>query len=286
MTNHDQPPSAHPVVSVIVPALGNSPSLTPTLQLIRNALDGVYDFEVLVVVDTHVPGPALRDTRMFAFEHDTRVHAHEVRGQKVTAVRWGMEHALGQIIGYLDGDAGWEADPVHLRTIVDAVATGGTDCACAQRNQTHWSGLRRAKTTLFSRFARTLFRLPIADTQAPMKFFTRHATELLLDYGAWKGWEFDVDLLWVLHTAGARIHTIPVTWRSNGGEAGWVTALLLATMAPGMIRNLITLRLSTRQRAGHIRAAAHSAPPSPGSRLAAKNAATSLTGPNCTNDGG
>ncbi|MGH3692418.1 MAG: glycosyltransferase [Pseudonocardiaceae bacterium] len=253
MTNHPHPTRTAPMVSVIVPVLGNCPSLTPTLQLIQAALDDTYEFEVLVVADTSVPGPAVRDTTMFSLEHDARVQAHKVRGQKVTAVRWGMEHARGQVIGYLDGDAGWEADPTHLRTIVAAVDTGGADCACAQRDQTHWSTLRRAKTALFARTARTLFHLPITDTQAPMKFFTRHATQLLLTHGSWKGWEFDVDLLWVLHTAGARIHTVPVTWRSNGGEAGWVTALLLATMAPGMIRNLITLRLSTHQRARHIR---------------------------------
>lgn len=164
-----------------------------------------------------------------------------------------MAHACGRIVGYLDGDAGWEADPAHLRAIVDAVATGSADCACAQRDQTHWTPLRRAKTALFARAAHTLFRLPVHDTQAPMKFFTRHAIELLREHVAWKGWEFDVDLLWVLHTAGARIQPIPVTWRSNGGEASWVTALLLATMAPGMIRNLITLRLSTRRRARRIR---------------------------------
>lgn len=263
MTKLPHPARADPTVSVIVPVLGNCPSLTPTLQLIQAALDDGYDFEVLVVADTSVPGPAVRDTNLFALEHDARVQAHEVLGPKVTAVRWGMHHARGQIIGYLDGDAGWEADPAHLRIIVDAVTTGGADCACAQRDHTHWSTLRRAKTALFARLARALFRLPITDTQAPMKFFTRPATQLLLAHGAWKGWEFDVDLLWVLHTAGARLHTIPVTWRSNGGEAGWVTALLLVTMAPGMIRNLITLRLSTRQRARHIRAAAHAAPTTP-----------------------
>lgn len=204
------------------------------------------------MADTSVEGPAAVDTRMFALQHDARGDLHEVPGPKVTAVRWGMAHARGRIVGYLDGDAGWEADPAHLRGIIDAVATGGADCACAQRDQTHWTPLRRAKTALFARAARTLFRLPVHDTQAPMKFFTRHAIELLREHAAWKGWEFDVDLLWVLHTAGARIQPIPVTWRSNGGEAGWVTALLLATMAPGMIRNLITLRLSTRHRAHRI----------------------------------
>ncbi|MGH3622344.1 MAG: glycosyltransferase [Sciscionella sp.] len=239
-----------------MPVLGNCPSLRPTLNLIRTALNGSYEFEVLVVADTSTPGPASGDTRIFTLDTDARVQLHELPGQKVTAVRWGMEHARGQVIGYLDGDAGWEADPVHLRAVIDPVTAGTADCACAQRDQTHWSPLRRGKTALFARAARTLFRLPVVDTQAPMKFFTRRAVDLLLEHGAWKGWEFDVDLLWVLRTAGARLQPIPVCWRSNGGEAGWVTALLVATMAPGMIANLLTLRLTTRSRARRIRTAA------------------------------
>lgn len=254
MTSHHARTDTDPMVSVIVPVLGNCPSLPPTLQLIRTALDGAYTFEVLVVADTSVDGPAVRDTRMFSRDIDDRVHVHTIAGPKVAAVRWGMRHARGRIVGYLDGDAGWEADHTHLRSVIDAVAISGVDCACAQRDQTQWTPLRRAKTAFFARFAHTLFRLPIDDTQAPMKFFNRRAVDLLLKHGAWKGWEFDVDLLWVLRTADARIQPIPVTWRSNGGEAGWVTAMLLVTMAPGMIRNLISLRLSTSRRARRIRA--------------------------------
>lgn len=86
MTNHPAS-AADPVVSVIVPVLGNCPSLPSTLQLIQTALGGVYAFEVLVVADTSVDGPAPQDTRIFALEHDARVHLHEVPGPKVTAVR-------------------------------------------------------------------------------------------------------------------------------------------------------------------------------------------------------
>jgi glycosyltransferase involved in cell wall biosynthesis len=245
-------PLAAPQISVIIPALNNFPAITTTLDLVRDALGQHWSYETLVIVNDQVDGPALRDARVHALTADARVRPRALQGGKATAIRWGMEHARGCVIGYIDADAGWEADPGQLRQVIDAVAAGHADCAAAQRDQAHWTPLRRAKTRTFAVLARALLHLPVADTQAPMKFFTRDAAHLLLNQAAWRGWEFDADLLWVLHTAGYRIKPIPVTWKSNGGEASWATVLLLATMAPGMIWNLILLRLTTRQRRQRI----------------------------------
>lgn len=246
-------PDQAPLVTVIVPVLGNCPSLPPTLELIRTALAGVCDYEVLVVADTVVSGPAVGDARLFALQRDWRVSVHEVSGQKAAAVRWGMQRARGTAVGYLDGDAGWEASPDDLRRIVSIITSGQAACACAERDCTHWPLLRRMKTALFARAATAILRLPVTDTQAPMKFFTRPAVSLLLEHGAWKGWEFDADLLWVLHSAGLPIKAVPVTWHSDGGETVWVTVLLLFAMAPGMVANLIILRMTAHRRARRLR---------------------------------
>lgn len=93
-----------------------------------------------------------------------------------------------------------------------------------------------------------------------MKFFTRPAAELLTAHASWRGWKFDVDLLWLLQITGHRIQPVPVTWKSNGGEAGWVTVLLLLTMAPGMIWNLAVLRLTASGRRRRILQASASGP--------------------------
>jgi glycosyltransferase involved in cell wall biosynthesis len=236
---------ADPVdVTVIIPALNNNEGIEHTFDMIKEALDG-YSFETLVVVEDSVPGPVLSDTRTYAITTDVRFQAHPLKGDKATAVRYGMERARGRIVGFMDVDLGIEAEPAQLRTIIEAVARGEADCAVPERDQREWAWIRRAKTNYFAAAASRLFRLPVRDTQGPMKFMSSDAARTALRFCAFKGWEFDVELLWVLRTTGFQIRSYPVYWKGRGGEVPWVSALLILTMGTSMVRNLLSVRLRT-----------------------------------------
>ena len=201
-------------VSVIIPALNNFPAISRTLELVRAAFDPEYELETILVVSDDVPGPVVSDGRVYAVERDARVVVKRLKSDKAVAV----------------------------------LVEGKADCVVAQRDQQHWSGLRRAKTNLFAVIARHLFGLPLRDTQAPMKFMNRDSADLVLSHCVWPGWAFDIDILWVLKTASKSIRPLPVQWKSNGGEMGWVTILLLFTMAPGMLVRTFSLRLTAWRR--------------------------------------
>jgi dolichyl-phosphate beta-glucosyltransferase len=235
-------------VSVIIPALNNFPAISRTLELVRAAFDPEYELETILVVSDDVPGPVVSDGRVYAVERDARVVVKRLKSDKAVAVHWGISQATGDFIGFIDADACWEAEAEHLRTAVAVLVEGKADCVVAQRDQQHWSGLRRAKTNLFAVIARHLFGLPLRDTQAPMKFMNRDSADLVLSHCVWPGWAFDIDILWVLKTASKSIRPLPVQWKSNGGEMGWVTILLLFTMAPGMLVRTFSLRLTAWRR--------------------------------------
>ncbi|MEZ0091816.1 glycosyltransferase [Streptacidiphilus sp. EB129] len=237
--------AAEPVdVTVIIPARNSNPDILRTFDLIRQGLDG-HSFEVLVVVEDRMPGPVLSDTRTYATMTDTRFQAHPLNGDKAAAVRYGMEQARGRVVGFMDVDMGIEAEPEHLRTIAEAVLNGETDCAIPDRDQREWAWIRKAKTNYFAAAARWLFRLPVRDTQGAMKFMSADAAGTALRFCAFKGWEFDVELLWVLKITGFRIRPYPVWWVGRGGEVPWVSALLILTMGTGMVKNLVAVRLRT-----------------------------------------
>lgn len=249
------PHSNRPDVSLIVPVLNNHTGMAATLDLAGAALRE-RSYEILVVVNDRVDGPALRDTRNYAMSTDGNVQAHQLRTDKAGAIRWGFERAAAPIVGFIDADLGWEAEPEQLRTLVSAIDRGETDCAIAERDQTEWSSIRRAKTNYFAALGRLLFRLPVRDSQAAMKVMTADAAATALEFCAFRGWEFDIELLWVLNTAGHRITPYPMYWRGRGGETGWASTLLIFVMAPRMIANLLILRPRAWRQRSRIRGTA------------------------------
>jgi glycosyltransferase involved in cell wall biosynthesis len=239
-----EPPA--PELSVVIPARNSHPGISATLDVARAAW---HDLEILVVTDTRVPGPAAADARSYALNTDARVRLLDVPGGKATAVHAGFTASRGNAVAYIDADHGWEAESGDLKAAASSVLNGDADCIAAQRDQHDWSPARRIKTNGFIVVTRLLFpRLPVRDTQAPLKVMTRDAAATALARTSWRSWAFDVELLHVLHTARLRVVPLPVRWRGQGGELAWASLVLIALMAPGMTRGLIAARLRTLRR--------------------------------------
>ncbi|GII84424.1 hypothetical protein Ssi03_24140 [Sphaerisporangium siamense] len=236
-------PAPEPELSVVIPVRGGHTGMTATLDVVRAAWP---DSEILVVTDPATPGPAAAATRSYALTVDARVRLLEAPGAKAAAVRHGLAQARGRIVSYLDADHGWEAGPDDLRAMVARVRDGEADCLVAQRDQHDWSATRRAKTNGFVRLTRLLFpRLPVRDTQTPLKVMTRAAARAGLARSSWRSWAFDVELLHTLAARGYRVAGHPVRWKGGGGELPWASAVLIALMAPGMVRGLLAARVRT-----------------------------------------
>ncbi|NRQ32110.1 glycosyltransferase [Nonomuraea sp. NN258] len=241
-----------PELSVVIPARGHHLGMNATLDLVRAAWP---DIEILVVTDTVVRGPTAADVRRYALAVDSRVRLLDLPCDKATAVRHGLAQATGKVLAYLDADHGWEASPDDLRAMTRRIIAGEADCLVAERAQQGWSRTRKLKTNGFIALTRVLFpRLPVRDTQTPLKVMNRRAADLLLARASWRSWAFDVELLHLLQRFGHRVAAHPVQWAGQGGELPWASAVLIALMAPGMIRGLMATRLRNsvmRSRARH-----------------------------------
>ena len=143
-------------------------------------------------------GPALRDLRVYATATDARVRPTPLPGGKADAVHYGLRHARGAVVGWVDADFGAEASTGDLRRAVMAIEAGDADCVAAHRDQPDWPLPRKAKTNTFAVAVRLLFRLPVRDTQAPLKMMTAHAAHTAARLAPFHGWAFDVAVLWAL----------------------------------------------------------------------------------------
>ncbi|MFC4912276.1 glycosyltransferase family 2 protein [Actinomadura gamaensis] len=242
--------SEGPDLSVIIPTCNSFPHLPVTLDVV---LDAWPDLEIIVVADAYTPGPALSEARTYQLSSDARIRVLEARGPKAHAVRMGFEAARGRIIAYLDADYGLEATAGCLHHAVRLIAGEVADCVAADRDQHDWSRIRKAKTCGFIRLTGLLFpRLPVRDTQAPLKVMSSAAAHHLRLCATWRSRAFDVELLHRLHCARFCMQRYPVRWHGQDGQRPWATAFLLAYTAPSMVVGLFRIRLTTLLRGPRV----------------------------------
>jgi len=58
-------------------------------------------------------------------------------------------------------------------------------------------------------------------------------------------------VLWALTATGHHIQPLPVRWTGQGGETRWASVLLVLLLAPGMLRDLLLIRIRTWARRRH-----------------------------------
>lgn len=244
---NERPEGDRPELSLIISASNLRENIARTLDLVIASIKPLTDFEVLVVVNDAHPGPVTTDVRRYSLEVDWRVALHPLTGSdKAAAIKYGFQNARGRVWGYCDGDLGWQARIDETREMAAAVLNGECDLICADRDQSEWTTVRKLKTNIFRAVGRVMFRHGVIDSQAPMKFLTAELGEVLLEACAFRGWEFDVELLWWTRKFGYRIRPYQVHWSTEGTETALETIVLgLVFMGPGMLANLMVLRLRT-----------------------------------------
>lgn len=237
--------SSSTAVSIVVPASNLSKNISQTLDLLVASVAPIGTFEIMVVVNDALPGPVVGDVRRYAFSTGAPVTVISLPDRdKASAVKLGFARARGEIWGFSDADLGWQARADEIREMVGRLKAGECDLVTAHRDQSEWTTVRKLKTNVFRFLGRVLFRHGIVDSQAPLKFMTADVGRAVMDACAFRGWEFDVEMLWWARQFGYRIEPHTVHWKTEGTETTIETlALGLVLMGPSMVFNLLYLRV-------------------------------------------
>src|ERR1700694_5055439 len=161
-----------PHLTLIVPAYNVALHIEENVRGMINALETLdRPFEILVVSDGSTDGTAaavarIRDGRVRA------LHYADNRG-KGYAICFGVAHARGRLVGWLDADL-----DVSPTVIVDAVRHFGQRNVDAvigskrhQSSQVDYPLIRRLLSSGFQLLVRLLFRINVRDTQVGAKVF-------------------------------------------------------------------------------------------------------------------
>lgn len=225
------PPHPTGDYTIIIPAYNEERRIGPLL----GSLVGFPGY-FLVICDGDDRTPEL--VEHFASQHPglrLSVYRYDHRLGKGGAIKEGFALAGTSLVGYMDADGSTSIDQMVLllSRLDHADGVIGSRWLPESVITVHQGISRKIQSRMFNLLIRILFGLSFKDTQCGAKVFKKEAIDAVLEKMTSSGFEFDVELLWRLNSAGYRIRECPITWtnmdesRLRGGEGlGMLTALL------------------------------------------------------------
>jgi len=208
------PPEAR--YSLIIPAYNEEHRITPLFD----AMDR-FDGELIVVCDGRDSTADIVDN-IAARRQDLTIRClrFDHRLGKGGGVIEGFKVARSPLVGYLDADGSTSVEEMK-RLFLSLSTVDGTIGSRWMPDSTlkvRQSTLRQLESRAFNLLIRVLFGLTYHDTQCGAKVFKKSAIDVVIPLMISRGFEFDVELLWRLRSAGYQVNEVPIEWQNKGGS--------------------------------------------------------------------
>ncbi|MCS6893555.1 MAG: glycosyltransferase family 2 protein [Deltaproteobacteria bacterium] len=229
-------------VSFVIPAYNEEHRIAPTLHKCLEQFAKYENFEIIVVDDGST------DNTAFV------VKQYSESNKKILLIQLGQNFGKGRAIQegilnskfdrvlYLDSDGSADLSKVdYILSELDK----GYDCVIGSRylaeSDAEISFHRKVCSRVFNLFVRLVFGLNFTDTQCGFKGFRSESVKPIIKNLKIFRFAFDVELIWRLDKAGAKIREIPIRWVERGG-----TKVNLIKHGCSMVKDLILLRFGLK----------------------------------------
>jgi glycosyltransferase involved in cell wall biosynthesis len=232
-------------LSVVVPAYEEAGTIAEALKRLCSRLDEqARPYEVVLVSDGSTDGtPEVASA--LELPNVEVLHYTPNRG-KGYALKTGVAHARGEIIGFIDADL--DIDPQGLITLLEMLDRTGVDIVAGSKlhpdSVVSYPTFRRLQSSVFRFLVRRLFSIDIADSQTGLKVFRAVVLEECLPKVETSGFAFDLELLVLANDAGYRVIDGPVNLDYQFSTTTGVRAIV------DMVRDVWGIR-RRRRRARH-----------------------------------
>lgn len=217
------------LLSVIIPIYKKEKTIQKNILLVKEVLDNLpYDYEIVCVIDGEIDKSRQMAERVARkFPKKVKVEGYLTNLGKGHAVRYGMAHAKGDIIGFID--SGFDLNPNGLPLLLEHMKWYGADIIVGSKrhpaSKVQYSHIRRIISFGYHLFVRLFFGLKVRDTQVGMKFFKRQVLEDVLPRLLVKEFAFDIEILAVSNYLGyKKIFEAPVELSYDFGNASIVVS--------------------------------------------------------------
>jgi glycosyltransferase involved in cell wall biosynthesis len=213
-------------LSLVIPAYNEAARLGETLRIAFKYLNAeTSESEIIVVDDGSTDETAQVAARSFE-DFSGRVSSHLIRVPvnrgKGHAVRAGLLAARAPIALFSDADL--STPLTETPKLVAPIRAGEYDLIFGSRALdpsligTHQPWRREQSGRVFNRVMRLATRLPFWDTQCGFKAFRMNVCRPIVEAARIDRFGFDVELLYVAHLAGLRLHERAVRWNDVAGS--------------------------------------------------------------------
>jgi glycosyltransferase involved in cell wall biosynthesis len=212
-----QPPQ--PMLSILMPAYNEAHSIAENVcETVETMRALGIDFEIVVVDDGSLDGThtaAIDALRVWPeCVRIVRCRRNEGKGN---ALICGTAYSKGEYVAFLDADM--DLHPEQLENFFTIMKSRGADVVIGSKfhpqSKVEYPRLRRVYSFFYFMLVRSLFGLPVRDTQTGIKLFKREVLEHVLPRVLVKRFAFDLELLANVHHFGYRIAEAPVVVNFN-----------------------------------------------------------------------
>lgn len=230
--------------TIVVPAYNEQLQLEATVDRIVTLLDGVTDYEIVIVEDGCTDStPLIADWLTQKYSHVQHIHSR-VRLGKGLGVMEGMRVARGEVIVLMDADL--STDPDRLLECIARVRLGEADILIGSRyhdeSDTRRTPLRKLLSVTYNVAARVLLGSRLKDHQCGFKIFDERAVRSILPFVRSHRFFWDTEVLAIAQWHGYRIQEVPVVWKE-----GKETKVRLFRTPIEMFGNMVRLAMARRR---------------------------------------
>lgn len=203
------------MLSILMPAYNEAQSIAENVCETVDTMRALgIDFEIIVIDDGSMDGThtaAIEALR--AWPDRVRVVRCTRNEGKGNALICGALYSKGDHVAFLDADM--DLHPEQLGSFFALMEARDADAVIGSKfhpdSNVDYPPLRRVYSFFYYMLVRSLFGLPVRDTQTGIKLFKRPVLERVMPRVLVKRFAFDLELLANVHHFGYRIVEAPVT---------------------------------------------------------------------------
>ena len=208
------------LLSLVVPAYKQEKTIIRDLRNLNKTLSFLpFNHEIIVVVDgfldkTYTKAKSVKNENI-------KVLGYKENKGKGFAIKYGVEEAKGDIIGFID--AGMDLDPTEISIMLDIMDWNNADIVVGSKlhpdSKVIYPVARKILSWGYRTLTHVLFGFKVKDTQVGLKIFKKRVAKEVFSKIVVKRFAFDIEVLAVAYKLGYhRIHEAPIKLNFKGAS--------------------------------------------------------------------